>query len=209
MSRRRKIEIKASELACFDTLVETLRTRPEFADLDPTSLHVWAYENYEPTIRNAARAIRHFDHWLAAHRNEMFLSSYSGNRLFCKKDLAEALGITRPTLDRWIANGWLEGCTARAFSNGERCYSADAVREALEKLKQNSQKQLCFGGRFLSKTVFFYSSKQSLYTLRSKRKTEVDRCNSFLKFHRLSDYVRSWQKAALFCNTITYFRQPR
>ena len=76
-----------------------------------------------------------FDHWLAAHRNEMFLSSYSGNRLFCKKDLAEALGITRPTLDRWIANGWLEGCTARAFSNGERCYSADAVREALEKLK--------------------------------------------------------------------------
>ena len=75
------------------------------------------------------------DHWLAAHRNEMFLSSYSGNRLFCKKDLAEALGITRPTLDRWIANGWLEGCTARAFSNGERCYSADAVREALEKLK--------------------------------------------------------------------------
>ena len=116
MSRRRKIEIKASELACFDTLVETLRTRPEFADLDPTSLHVWAYENYEPTIRNAARAIRHFDHWLAAHRNEMFLSSYSGNRLFCKKDLAEA-------------------CTARAFSNGERCYSADAVREALEKLK--------------------------------------------------------------------------
>lgn len=135
MSRRRKIEIKASELACFDTLVETLRTRPEFADFDPTSLHVWAYENYEPTIRNAARAIRHFDHWLAAHRNEMFLSSYSGNRLFCKKDLAEALGITRPTLDRWIANGWLEGCTARAFSNGERCYSADAVREALEKLK--------------------------------------------------------------------------
>lgn len=59
--------------------------RPEFADLDPTSLHVWAYENYEPTIRNAARAIRHFDHWLAAHRNEMFLSSYSGNRLFCKR----------------------------------------------------------------------------------------------------------------------------
>ena len=122
MSRRRKIEIKASELACFDTLVETLRTRPEFADFDPTSLHVWAYENYEPTIRNAARAIRHFDYWLAAHRNEMFLSSYSGNRLFCKKDLAEALGITRPTLDRWIANGWLERCTARAFSNGERCY---------------------------------------------------------------------------------------
>ena len=131
MSRRRKIEIKASELACFDTLVETLRTRPEFADFDPTSLHVWAYENYEPTIRNAARAIRHFDHWLAAHRNEMFLSSYSGNRLFCKKDLAEALGITRPTLDRWITNGWLEPCRVQISSSGDTFFAANAVREVL------------------------------------------------------------------------------
>ncbi|BFK96041.1 hypothetical protein [Alistipes onderdonkii] len=135
MPRRRKIEIKASELACFDTLVEALRSRPEFADFDPASLHVWAYEDYEPTIRNAARVIHHFDRWLAARRNEMFLSSDSGSRLFCKKDLAEALGITRPTLDRWIANGWLDECTVRVFSNGERYYSTDAVRAALEKLR--------------------------------------------------------------------------
>ena len=135
MPRRRKIEIKVSELACFDTLVEALRSRPEFAGFDPASLRVWAYEDYEPTIRNAARVIRHFDCWLAAHRNEMFLSSDSGSRLFCKKDLAEALGITRPTLDRWIANGWLDECSVRVFSNGERYYSADAVRIALEKLR--------------------------------------------------------------------------
>lgn len=135
MSRRRKIEIKAFELACFDPLVEELRSRPEFADFDPASLRVWAYEDYEPTIRNIAQVIRHFDHWLAAHRNEMFLSTYSGSRLFCKKDLAEALGITRPTLDRWIANGWLKGCTVRAFSNGESYYSAEAVRGSLERLR--------------------------------------------------------------------------
>lgn len=55
MPRHRKIEIKASELACFDTLVEELRSRPEFADFDPASLRVWAYEDYEPTIRHAAR----------------------------------------------------------------------------------------------------------------------------------------------------------
>ena len=61
MPRRRKIEIKASELACFDTLVEALRTRPEFADFDPASLRVWAYEDYEPTVRNIARGIRPFD----------------------------------------------------------------------------------------------------------------------------------------------------
>ena len=61
MSRRRKIEIKASELACFDTLVEALRSRPEFADFDPASLRVWAYESYEPELKNADKAVRHFD----------------------------------------------------------------------------------------------------------------------------------------------------
>ena len=135
MPRRRKIEIKASELACFDMLVEALRSRPEFADFDLASLRVWAYEDYEPTIRNIARVIRHFDYWLAAHRNEMFLTTHLGSRLFCKKGLAEALGVARPSLDRWIANGWLEECTVCAFSNGERSYSADAVRKVLEKLR--------------------------------------------------------------------------
>lgn len=133
MPRRRKIEIKASELECFDMLVEELRSRPEFADFDPASLRVWAYEDYEPTIRNAARVIRHLDYWLAAHRNEMFLTTHSGSRLFCKKDMAEALGVARPTLDRWIANGQLNDCTVHSFSNGERYYSADEVRRALEK----------------------------------------------------------------------------
>ncbi len=135
MPRRRKIEIKASELTCFDTLVEELRSRPEFADIDPASLRMWAYEAYEPTIRNAAKIIYHFDSWLVLHRNEMFLTTHSGSRLFCKKDLAEALGVTRPTLDRWITNGWLKGCIVRAFSNDEKVYSADAVRRALERLR--------------------------------------------------------------------------
>ena len=135
MPRRRKIEIKVSELACFDTLVEALRSRPEFAEFDPASLRVWAYEDYEPTIRNAARVIRHFDCWLAAHRNEMFLSSDSGSRLFCKKDLAEALGITRPTLDRWITNGWLEPCRVQISAGGDTLFAANAVREVLERFR--------------------------------------------------------------------------
>lgn len=50
MPRRRKIEIKASELACFDTLVEELRSQLEFADIGPASLCMWAYEVYESTI---------------------------------------------------------------------------------------------------------------------------------------------------------------
>ena len=73
MPRRRKIEIKASELECFDILAGELRTREEFSDLDPQSIRVWAYENYEQELKNADKALYNLDRWLAVHRNETFL----------------------------------------------------------------------------------------------------------------------------------------
>ena len=135
MPRRRKIEIKASELACFDTLVEELRSRVEFANLDPTSVRIWAYEEYEPTLKNADRIIRRFDYWLGVHKEDVFVTTHTGSRLFCKKELAKALGIARPTLDRWIANGWLKDCAVPITSHGDDCYSADAVRSMLEQFR--------------------------------------------------------------------------
>ena len=41
MPRRRKIEIKASELECYDKLVAELSKREEFANFDMASLRVW------------------------------------------------------------------------------------------------------------------------------------------------------------------------
>lgn len=107
MPRRRKITIQASELECFETLVRELHQRPEFAGFDPSSLHVWAYERYEPKLKDADAILRRFDYWLGVHKGERYLMA-NGSRLFNKKELAEALGVARPTLDRWIANGWLE-----------------------------------------------------------------------------------------------------
>ena len=78
MPRRRKIEIKASELKCFDILAGELRTREEFSDFDPQSIRVWAYENYEQELKNADKALYNLDHWLAVHRNETFLTSTKG-----------------------------------------------------------------------------------------------------------------------------------
>ena len=58
MPRRRKITIRASELKCFETLVQELHQRPEFAGFDPSSLHVWAYERYEPKLKDADAILR-------------------------------------------------------------------------------------------------------------------------------------------------------
>ncbi len=58
MPRRRKITIRASELESFETLVRELHQRPEFAGFDPSSLYVWAYERYEPKLKDADAILR-------------------------------------------------------------------------------------------------------------------------------------------------------
>jgi len=131
MPRRRKIEIKASELACFDTLVEALRSRPEFAEFDPASLRVWAYESYEQELKSVDKAIRRLDRWVYIHKDQNELSAFGGGRLMNKTELAVALGITRPTLYRWLSSKWFEGCRDERMSRDEY-YSSSAIRKVLQ-----------------------------------------------------------------------------
>lgn len=140
MPRRRKIEIKASELACFDTQVEELRTRPEFADFDPVSLRVWAYESHEQELKNVDKALRHLDRWLYIHEDKNELRAFDGGRLMNKKELAAALGITRPTLYRWLGSKWFEGCRDERMSRDEY-YSSSAVCEALQRYLARAQNE--------------------------------------------------------------------
>lgn len=134
MPRRRKIEIKASELDCYETLVAELSRRVEFVDFDMASLRVWAYESYEQELKGVEKYLRRLDHWLAAHHNELFITNMQGERLLCKQDLAKALGITRPTLDRWLKSKWLMDCRDHSRTKDNIYYnSADAIKSALEK----------------------------------------------------------------------------
>ena len=143
MSRRRKIEIKASELECYETLVTELSKRTEFANFDTASLRVWAYESYEQELKGVEKSLRRLDHWLAAHRNELFITNMQGERVLCKQDLAKALGITRPTLDRWLKSKWLKDCRDHSRTEDNICYySADTIKSALEEylLKTDNSK---------------------------------------------------------------------
>ena len=143
MSRRRKIEIKASELECYDKLVAELSKREEFASFDAGSLRVWAYESYEQELKGVEKSLRRLDHWLAAHHNELFITNMQSERLLCKQDLAKALGITRPTLDRWLKSKWLQGCCDLSRTKDNICYySADTIKSALEEylLKPDNSK---------------------------------------------------------------------
>ena len=131
MPRRRKIEIKASELSCFEQLMSELRRRTEFTNIDPDSLHVWAYESYEQELKNVDKAIQHLDRWLYIHKEKNELQAFDGGQLMTKKELATALGITRPTLYRWLKSKWLTGCRDERFTRDEY-YSSSAIRNKLQ-----------------------------------------------------------------------------
>ena len=86
--------------------------------------------DFPQELKDADAILRRFDYWLGVHKGERYLMA-NGSRLFNKKELAEALGVARPTLDRWITNGWLEPCRVQISSSGDTLFAANAVREVL------------------------------------------------------------------------------
>ena len=86
--------------------------------------------DFPQELKDADAILHRFDYWLGVHKGERYLMA-NGSRLFNKKELAEALGVARPTLDRWITNGWLEPCRVQISSSGDTLFAANAVREVL------------------------------------------------------------------------------
>ncbi|MCM1302331.1 MAG: hypothetical protein NC226_11515 [Bacteroides cellulosilyticus] len=121
-------------------MAEELRSRSEFADFDLASLRVWAYKSYEQELKNVNKAIRHLDRWLYIHKGQNELPAFDGGRLMNKTELAAALGITRPTLYRWLGSKWFEGCRDERMLRDEY-YSSSAVREALRRYLSREQSE--------------------------------------------------------------------
>ena len=90
--------------------------------------------DFPQELKDADAILRRFDYWLGVHKGERYLMA-NGSRLFNKKELAEALGVARPTLDRWITNGWLEPCRVQISAGGDTLFAANAVREVLERFR--------------------------------------------------------------------------
>lgn len=57
------------------------------------------------------------------------------NGINTQSEIAEALGVARPTLNRWITNGWLEPCRVQISAGGDTLFAANAVREVLERFR--------------------------------------------------------------------------
>lgn len=95
MPRPRKLTLSISDLKCFKTLKSELESISELKGFDIDAGQLIFKETYTFKVRpkNIENAIERLIH---------FIENTKSQQIFVRQDLADLLGISRPTLDKWI-----------------------------------------------------------------------------------------------------------
>jgi len=113
MPRRKTYKILAKETDFYDLLVDELRLmNPSLAaDYDMDTLEISMKKKIKPQIQDIDKAIENLKRHLPTYKNEVEV--YQNEALVHKKDIARFLGITRPTLDKWIHEGFIKAIKSK------------------------------------------------------------------------------------------------
>ena len=101
MPRRKQLKISAKDLMVYDSLVNELQKNPVFSDCDFSTLEITACsKKLPPRIIevNLNKAIRNLERQIAFNGTD---------KIHNKKGLSKAMGISRPTLDKWCECGFI------------------------------------------------------------------------------------------------------
>jgi len=105
MPRRKQLKISAAELKIHDLLIAELQKTPQFINCDFSTLEIVALSKKAPpriTEEKLYKAIRNLERQIAFNGK---------NKLLNKKGLCKAMGISRPTLDKWCEAGFISSET--------------------------------------------------------------------------------------------------
>jgi hypothetical protein len=131
MPRRKKIHIAVSELKTRDSLIAELKENPLFEGYDLSTLTVSAVVTSPPPKilkENLEKAIKNLKYQIA-RRSDLDL-------IVRKNDLAKAIGVSRPTIDRWCNDGFISsGVKSDSFLNPTNLFDLGVVLRQLEKVK--------------------------------------------------------------------------
>ncbi|MBW8327179.1 MAG: hypothetical protein K0M50_20620 [Prolixibacteraceae bacterium] len=105
MPRRKQYKISASQTAIYDVIVAELQQNPELADYDMGTIEISIKKKFTPRIQNIDLAIDNLKRYLAINKEQIQI--INGEMIVAKKDIARMLKITRPTLDKWIRDGFI------------------------------------------------------------------------------------------------------
>jgi len=132
MPRRQQITIPIEELSVFESLIEELSENPllEDYDLDTVQLTILK-KKAPPRIKDVNKAIENLKWYVAS--NSARIEIFEGHQIINKKDLANMMKISRPTLDKWIRDGFIQ---PKKLSRKLEIYPVDTVLEQLEKQRK-------------------------------------------------------------------------
>ena len=105
MPRRKQYKISARQTAIYDVVVAELQQNPELADYDMETIEISLKKKFTPRIQNIDLAIDNLKRYLAINKEQ--IQTINGEMIVAKKDIARMLKITRPTLDKWIRDGFI------------------------------------------------------------------------------------------------------
>lgn len=132
MPRRKQYKISARQTAIYDVIVAELQQNPELADYDMDTIEISVKKKFTPRIQNIDLAIDNLKRYLAINREH--IQTINGEMIVTKKDIARMLKITRPTLDKWIRDGFITPVQSSVLPD-IKIFPPDQILEQLQNKK--------------------------------------------------------------------------
>ena len=132
MPRRKQYKISARQTAIYDIIAAELQKNPELADYDMETIEISVKKKITPRIRNVDKAIDNLKRYLAV--NKEFVQIVNNEAIVSKKDIAKMLKISRPTLDKWIREGFVSPAKSKVLTNTD-IFPPDLILKQLQNKK--------------------------------------------------------------------------
>lgn len=136
MPRRKQYKILASQTDIFDSIVAELQKNSELADYDMETIEISVKKKITPQIRNIDKAINNLKRYIAM--NKEFIQIINGEAIVSKKDIAKMLKVSRPTLDKWIKDGFIVPVQSIVLPNTE-IFPPEVILKQLQNQKKEKK----------------------------------------------------------------------
>ena len=138
MPRRKTHKILAKETDFYALLVDEIRLmNPELlTEYDMESLEISMKKKTKPQILDIDKAIKNLKKHIPTYRNNVEI--FQDEPLVHKTEIARFLGISRPTLDQWIQNGFVKAVKSKHLKN-EYFYPPEEILSQLLLLERNKK----------------------------------------------------------------------
>ena len=132
MPRRKQFKIPARQTSVYEAIVSELQKNPELVDYDMETIEISVKKKITPRIRDIDKAINNLRRYISV--NKEFIQVVNGEAIVSKKDIAKMLKISRPTLDKWIRDGFITPVQSNVLSNAE-VFPPDLILKELQNQK--------------------------------------------------------------------------